>query len=197
VLATAWLVGTAAAVTLSVVAVNLAGTRVGDHPSLPLSRRGIADALSATAPPSTATQSTTPSGAQSPSPGAPATTSRATTPRVPSGPGAAVAAAGATTSSTMGETGTDPPLPTSTTQPAVPSSTRSASAIGGTIRVQCIGSSLTLLSAVPVAGYHTQIGPSSGDQLLVKFVGDDHTSQITANCSSGSISFSIAELGDN
>ena len=87
-------------------------------------------------------------------------------------------------------------MTTSTTLAEVPSSTSSDSARGGTIRVQCIGTSLTLLSAVPAAGYHTQLGSSSGAQLEVKFVGDDHTSQITATCSNGTITFAIAELGD-
>ena len=202
--AAAWLVGTALAVTFSVLAINLAGAGVSDRSSLALSPARVADALSLSAP-SGHRRATSRASA----PKAPATSAAgpvdlpheaiSTTSLVPVGSsGHDQPGAGSRSTSGDGAEGTTTTAvtaPASTSTTATPSSTKAVSSQGGTATFQCIGSTLSLLSAAPANGYETDKKTAA----QVVFVRDTppHTSQITASCSAGTVTSRVRELSDD
>ena len=200
-----WAAGTALAVVLSVVAINLAGAGVSDQASVTLSPARVSTALSidaARSAPLPAAQGVvkgSPTTASSHAAiGAPTADSASSTdPTVGSGSSGQASGGhppragdgGPDTSSTT------QPAPVSTTTTVTPSSTRSVPSQGGTAVFQCIGSTLSLLSASPAAKFEVDTRKATE----VVFVSDalTHTSQIAATCSAGTITARVKEIADS
>jgi hypothetical protein len=198
----AWAAGTTVAVVFSVVAINLAGAGVSDQASMALTPARVDTALSIEAAPhhsdrKGAEEPTTTAAAGAPVSPPPDSTASV----VPSRSGSSGASSG-DPSTTIGKgpgssSATEPRASTTTT--VTPSSSKSASAQGGTVQVQCIGSTVTLVSATSKPGFETDAHASSGAQVVVYFARDipPHSSQITATCSNGTIQFKVREIADS
>ncbi len=196
----AWAVGTAIAVAFSIFAVNLAGAGVSDQASVALTRGDVSAVLgspvSLTAPSPTdrraahsgaATTTETGPGHDSP-PGPPMSASEA------AGSSGSSGAESPTSSERSGSPTTSGEAPATTTT-TTPSSSKQVSSQGGTAVFQCIGSTVSLLSATPGSGF--QIDKKTANEVV--FVRDvpAHTSQITASCSAGAITAKVKEIADN
>ena len=86
-------------------------------------------------------------------------------------------------------------MPETTTSTTTPSSSKSVSAQGGSAVFQCIGSTVSLVSATPAS--HYEIDKKTATEVV--FVRDlpAHTSQITASCSAGVITAKVKEIADS
>jgi len=219
-LAAVWVGGTALAMTASIVAIDVAGTRVTTPASFSAARigqaadvssgraadqggdagrsvpgaadgdrGGAAGAATTAAAGGGATTATTSTHAGGDSGGAavPGAASSSGGGSEPSGPG--VAESPDTTASPPGTTA--PP----TTGAPPPSSVRSTSMAGGTVRVQCIASSITLLAATPTAGYVADTSKVAAT-IQVEFQSGKLSDQITASCAAGVITFQTEHSSD-
>ncbi len=96
-------------------------------------------------------------------------------------------------------TTTQPPVPTTTQPPAptttaAPSVVKTYSAIGGTVTVEVVGGTVTLLGAVPNSGFSAQEkSRDDTDKVVVEFESESHTSKITVEIEGGQIVVDIDE----
>jgi serine/threonine-protein kinase len=199
--AAAWIAGTALAVVLSMVAINLAGAGVSDQSSVALSRTKVDAALSSDAtterhPTSRtgrhAATTTAPGASSRPLARVPATTSPSVTGHVEDSGGGH----GSSGSSGGGSAPTTTAPKATTTSTTTPSSVREVTAQGGTATVQCIGSSISLVSARPANGFELDSSSVSGGHLDVEFSATGHSSEIHATCASGVITTHVEESSD-
>lgn len=165
-LVAAWLGAGAAAVVLATAGVSMVGNQVtGSRPS-PLSADEVRRELEASEPSSTATGSTDPS----------TTTTSLATP----------AGADATTSTTVRSgtvttrPGTSPTTapPAATTTTAEPVELRTYSLVGGTATLRFAPSGVSLVDAVPAAGFSTEIEPTHTNGIRVEFENEGHRSRV-------------------
>ena len=208
VLGALWVCGTVLAMAASIMAINLAGAKVTGPASFSAAHVGQAADVSNPATTSTgapgsgpaadstgATASTDLAASGAPIPasqGASGTTDgrgsspSATTPTT--APSSGSGAPGATTTTT---THSSPPTTSSpvTTQAPPPSSVRSVTVTGGTVRVQCIADAATLLADPPDAGFEAEASRVSTSTLHVEFDKGDVSSEVTAVCADGVITF--------
>lgn len=72
--------------------------------------------------------------------------------------------------------------------PAPTVTTRTFNLVGGTVTFRCSGNAISLVSAVPAAGFsmETEI-EDGGTELKVRFENDSHRSEIRASCSAGQV----------
>lgn len=79
-----------------------------------------------------------------------------------------------------------PAPPTAAAPPAT--SMQSFSLVGGNVTFSCTGSSISLTSAVPAAGFRMETESEDGaTQIDVKFESDSHKSEIKAACAGGQV----------
>ena len=76
-----------------------------------------------------------------------------------------------------------------TTEPPPPSSVQSVTVTGGTVRVQCIGDTATLLADPPDAGFAVEASRPSASTVQVEFDKGTISSEVTAGCANGVITF--------
>lgn len=163
----AWLGAGVAAVALATAGVSMVGNQVtGSRPS-PLSAdevrqeleaRDLSTTTSTTGPtePSTTTSLGAPSGGE-------ATTEA--TPR-----------SGTATTRPGTSPTTAPPAPTTTT--AEPVELRTYSLVGGTATLRFAPSGVSLVDAVPAAGFSTEIEPTHSNGIRVEFENESHRSRV-------------------
>ncbi len=200
-----WVGGTALAMTASILAIDVAGTKVTSPGSFSTAHVGQAADISgpvttlavaaggsdsAGGPaPTTGTGSATAPGAGVGSSGTPTVPGRSSAGgTTPTSAGSAGGSAGPTTSTTAGSSPGSTVAPT-TTVPPPPSSVQSVTVTGGTVRVQCIASSATLLADPADPGFEAEASHPSAGTIHVEFSKDPVSSEVTAVCSAGVITF--------
>lgn len=188
-----WLAGSVLAVTVAVAAIGLAGARVtGQAVMVRASDRTMATILdpltisSSTVPALPDDSVVDPTGTTAPA--APSTPSVGhPDDRLGSTPTSSKPAEAEPKDQTSEAPSTT--APASTTLPSSPSSTKAAKTVGGTVKVQCINSSVSLVSAVPASGFSVEIGNRGPLQVEVQFFSSSHQSQVSATCRGGVITF--------
>jgi len=194
-----WLAGSALAVTVAVLAIGLAGARVtGQGAMVRASDRTLATiidplTIDATTMPLAADNAVVGPTADRPlpvpaAPDAPHADGRSSTPTLATDSAAQPTNDGPTQATTT--TTTAP-----TTPPPSPSSTKSITVTGGTVKVQCINASVSLVSAVPAAGFGVEVGNRGPNQVEVQFHTSVQESQVSASCRAGVITFTKEEGG--
>ncbi len=76
-----------------------------------------------------------------------------------------------------------------TTQAPPPSSVQSVTVTGGTVRVQCIGDTATLLADPPTSGFQAEASHPSAGTVHVEFTKAAVSSEVIAVCAGGVITF--------
>jgi hypothetical protein len=196
----AWGAGTAIAVAVSIAAINMAGSGVADSSSVTLSHAKVAAALDTSHP--SAAVTTTERAAGKRAHAASSNQTKSATPGIGSSATASPGIAGAASPTTVatgpevGSTETiDGSSPKTTVAPTTttttPSSTATKSTTGGTVQVQCIGNGITLLSAVPSAGYELDSRSTTTSTAHVEFSKGELSSEIDATCANGVITFHV------
>ncbi len=201
-----WVGGTLLAMAASILAINVAGTKVTSPASFSTAHVGqaadISEPVSTLGPTSgpgsvagdiaTPTSDAAGTGAAS----GPGPTVATIGPGGSAGPGSATPtgappSGGAGPGSTTTTTRSSPPTTASpvTTQAPPPSSVESVTVTGGTVRVQCIGDTATLLADPPAAGFEVEASYPSASTVHVEFAKGNVSSEVTAACSNGVISF--------
>jgi hypothetical protein len=196
-----WLAGSVVAVAVAIAAIGLAGARVTGHTTMLQARDAadrtagtLIDPLSVEAPPTSApVEDTTPQPGGDTSTSVPASVVPGATPSPGNGHGSSspttAVAPGGDEKPSPGESPTTTQTSPPTTTPSSPSSSKTSVVVGGTVKVQCINSSVSLVSAVPNAGFGVEVGSHGPQQVEVQFHRDNHESQVTATCRAGVITF--------
>ena len=76
-----------------------------------------------------------------------------------------------------------------TTEAPPPSSVQSVTVTGGTVRVQCIGDTATLLADPPASGFQAEASYPSAGTVHVEFTNGSVSSEVNAVCANGVITF--------
>ena len=214
-LATAWLVGTIAAVAVSVVAVNLAGAQVTTRPIAEVSRSGVVQALAGDAtvlsrddgnevaaqvdPAAGVTDGTDAQGRSTT--GGSGSADRAASDGSSGsddgggsggGPGSGGGSGGSGDSTPPGDSGTPTTTEhehdaTTTTTTATPSSPVSRTVSGNTVTIRCTGDSIALVSTTAATGFTKKIDKTGPQQIRVQFTNAQTEAdiEIEAECSHG------------
>ena len=169
-----WLVSLVAATGLAWGVVNVAGSRVTDHPVIPVvaassTQETVGDTrASGSTSPSTSAAPTT---NQTPTGTAATSTTRTTSP-------------GSTSTTTLGTTSS-----TSTTVPGssttVPPTTQTVVLIGGTVTYTVGGGTVTFEAAIPAPGFTVSVENQTPNELHVRFESNDHRSDLKVEIESG------------
>ena len=194
-----WVGGTVLAMAASILAINVAGTKVTSPASYSTAHVGQAADISgaastvgvasgngsiagdaATTAPS---NGAVPAGHASASGAAP-TGSAASGSGGPGSPGSDGPSGPRPGGDTPGEsTPTDPSSPPSTTSPVTteappPSSVQAVTVTGGSVRVQCIGDTATLLADPPTSGFQAEASQPSASSTHVEFTDGNVSSEV-------------------
>lgn len=198
-----WLGGSFLAIAVAVAAIGLAGARVTASTTM-VRAHDAAQTLSTVVEAGPGDATSVPPAGDDPTtvvPGEGSSAERSAAGPVVVGPGGSVERPDSSPTTESPEAEPAPPAASPTTAapapppttPQSPSSTKTVAVVGGTVKVQCINSSLTLVSAVPNAGFEVEVGNHGPQQIEVQFNNDTHQSDVTANCRAGVITFSTKE----
>lgn len=213
-----WCLGTFVAMACASAAVLLTSATVSERSAASVSRNEVVQGLSAAPPTSVAAPSTTaeapavpPSGVDSPSGSAPAT---ATTEAIrspdlqPAPPGAGPGATPTTTRATgddppgddhgggAGHGGGPGPSPTTTTGPTstVPAPVdRTVVLEGGTVRLRCVGTAISIVSIQPSSGFRSEVKAPGPQEARVELRSSTHRSEVRAWCAGPIIDIETVE----
>jgi hypothetical protein len=206
-LSAVWVGGTLLAMAASILAINVAGTKVTSPASFSTAHIGQAADISGTAttlgstsgtgsPAGAAATGSSPDAGTTNGAGGQGATGTTVGPGGSASPGSATpttagASGGAGPGSTTTTVGSSPPTTGSpvTTQAPPPSSVKSVTVTGGTVRVQCIGDTATLLADPPDAGFAVQASHPSASTVDVEFDKGNVSSEVIAVCANGVITF--------
>jgi hypothetical protein len=200
-----WLVGSTIAIAVAVAAIGLAGSRVTGHTEMLRARDTadrtvgaasdpiLGDATSVVLPPDgPLTGAPGGTGGETPTSGSAAPAPGRSDGQPGSSPGAVQAPEANSNPSPEDAPTTTRPASTPTTAPSMQNHT---TVVGGTVTVQCINSSVSLVSAVPNDRYSKEVGNKGPEQVEVQFNSEAHESHVTATCRAGVITFSNQESG--
>ncbi len=104
-----------------------------------------------------------------------------------------------TSAASTSTTTTIPATTTTTTAPTVPVATQTSSyqLIGGVVTISYSPGTVTFVSAIPQAGYGTEIKDSGPERVRVEFRADNHTSVFRAEWNGDRLEISKDENGES
>ncbi|MGK2947366.1 MAG: hypothetical protein ACSLFP_02235 [Acidimicrobiales bacterium] len=172
----AWFGAGVLAVTTASIGVSMVSQQVtGDRPA-PLSATEVREELAAAAATAGSGSSTT-SVVEPTEPTAPDVTAAA----------APTPAAPPSTEAPRPRVAPSPPTPTTTPPAPAGAETRTYSLIGGTATLRFTPAGVTVVTAIPKAGFSVKVEPEHGNGVQVEFESDDHRSRVDASWANGPV----------